>query len=61
MIMMVLMIMMIMMMKMVTNEFELPVIKWVGSFWVTVRPTHPTLDGMACKCEFRNTPFVMPR
>merc|ERR1712080_342993 len=25
---------------------ERPVIKGVGTFWVTVRPTHPTLDGM---------------
>ena len=59
--MMIMMIMMIMMMKMVTNEFELPVIKWVGTFWVTVRPTHPTFDGMACKCEFRNALILVPR
>ena len=32
---------------MVKDERRLPVIKWVGTFWVTVRPTHPTLDGMA--------------
>ena len=60
--MMVMMLMTVkMMLMMVTNEVRLPVIKRVGTFWVAIRPTHPTLDRMAWKSEIRNALFFMPR